>query len=726
MSQRALRRMGTFFGRTLAALGLVLLLLASFVWARSYWLPLPEALLRTESPGPRVLDRHGELLGRLRSDGGMWSRPLGSADIGPHTFAVLLAAEDARFWSHPGVDPLAMARATLQAIAHGRIVSGASTITQQLARSCFERPRNLWGKLQEMSLALRIERSLSKEQILLSYLNRVHFGPQVLGMGAASERYFGKPIGALDLGETALLVATVRGPTVYDLDRHLARARQRRDVILVRAREHGLASAEDVRLALGTPAVQRPYLPWAGAWHWTRRVVRERPGQTEIHSTVDLALERRVEELARRRQRELEPSGVSALAMVVMDTASAEVLAYVGSHDPRAERALGQNDGATSLRQPGSALKPLLYAAAVDQLGLGPDSILPDEPLTFRTPTGHYTPDNYDRRFRGPVTLSRALSSSLNVPAVFALERLGVARGLTTLRAFGLTSLDRGADHYGLGLVLGAGEVTLLDLTAAYAALGRGGIHQSPRLTLDQEPGTSVQVVSPRAARVITEILRDERARSEMFGPSGVAPLDPSAKFALKTGTSSGFRDAWAFVYDERVTVGVWVGNFDGRPMVETSGALGAAPLAVAAWLAARKPPAEGPLAGPRSPSTPGDEAAQALIWSSTPRITFPADGARLSPRAPAREAEVVVRAVHAPEGARLVVDDRSAAWTPGTRGGLAIISAELGVHRARLIDAHGATLSSVTFHVVPQSGPGLQNNLPPFDPSATKTHEPG
>jgi penicillin-binding protein 1C len=698
---RPFRLQARLLVRACAGLGLGLLVLASILIVWSYRLSVPEALLEAEPPGTRVFDRHGQLLGRMRASGDAWYQPLTAAEVGPHTFAVLLAAEDKRFWSHPGVDPLAMTRAAFQAATQGHIVSGASTITQQLARTCFTRPKNLWGKLQEIALALRIERSLSKEQILLAYLNRVHFGPQIVGIAAASDRYFGKPVGALDLGETALLLATVRGPTVYDLDRHLRRAAQRRDTILRRAAEHGLISKDAVTLALATPAIQRPHLPWSGAWHWTKRLVAEHPLAGDITSTMDLRFERKVEEMTRQKHRLLASSGVSAVALVVLANERTEVLAYVGSQDAKAERELGQNDGAASRRQPGSALKPFLYAAAIDRLGLGAESLLPDEALTFRTATGHYTPENYDRRFRGPVSLSRALASSLNVPAVYVLDRMGVGPGLETLRAFGLASLDQTSQHYGLGLALGSGEVTLLELTAAYSALARGGRFRSPRLVQSSVTTDDVQVVSAHAAQVVTDILRDERARSEMFGPGGIVPYEDEPPFALKTGTSSGFRDAWAFVYDEDWTVGVWVGNFDGRPMVKTSGALGAAPLAVEVLLEARRArggveSSDGAKASGTSPRT-----ASSAIWAPVPRILFPAEGARLAPPDHDSPAEIVLRTKDAPRGAQLVVDGRVVSWAAGGNRERAVVRAGPGSHEACLLDGAGAELSSVTFEVV-------------------------
>jgi len=707
--------------RWAAALGLCVAVAASVLVAYSHTLALPQVLVQAEAPGLRVQDRNGLLLSRLRGDGDVWREALEVGDVGPHTFPLLIAAEDARFYSHQGVDPVALVRATAQALMSGHIVSGASTITQQLARTCFQRPRSLWGKLEEMALALRIERSLSKREILLAYLNRVQFGPRVTGMAAASDRYLGKPIGALDLGETALLMATVRGPSVYDLSRYLERAKKRRDRILERAVDHGLVPAADAKLALSTPAVLRPHAPWPGAYHLVRKLARQHAGRAEITSSVDWNLERRVEDLARRQQQALSRDGASAVAAIVMDSKSAEVLAYVGSHDAASARDLGQNDGASSRRQPGSALKPFLYAAAIDELGLGTATLLPDEPLTFRTPTGHYTPDNYDRRFRGPVTLTRALSSSLNVPAVFVLDRLGVARGLSTLRKFGLASLEQDADHYGLGLALGAGEVTLLELTAAYSALARGGRYLAPQLLLaeasDQAPvgerTPEVQVVSAHAARTITSILEDESARAELFGSRGPEQQGSALPFALKTGTSSGFRDAWAFVYDDQLTVGVWVGNFDGQPMVRTSGAAAAAPLAIAILeqarelgrehLAAARPAQERMATLAQGSTEEGStERGSSESWLGGARITFPADGARLSLRSPDRPHELLLRTARAPEGARLLLDGAAVPWFQRrSREGQAVIAPGPGVHQARLVDAGGEELSVVTFHVV-------------------------
>jgi penicillin-binding protein 1C len=443
-------------------------------------------------------------------------------------------------------------------------------------------------------------------------------------------------------------------------------------------------------------------------WHWRRRPRsgRSRRGPALSISRVSWLAKtltsrssgrRSSEDLARRQREALVQAGASAVAIVVVSNPRAEILAYVGSHEPTSVKDLGQNDGAASLRQPGSVLKPFLYAAAMDRLGYGPDTILPDEPLTFRTPSGHFTPDNFDRRFRGPVSLSRALSSSLNVPAVFVLERLGVARGLETLRQFGLTSLERGAEHYGLGLALGVGEVSLLELTAAYSALSRAGAYQPLCAVQGGASTPSVAVVSPMAARAVTSILEDPAARSELFAGMRLDQLGRMASFALKTGTSTGFRDAWAFVYDAEWTVGVWVGNFDGRPMVKTSGAVGAAPLAIEVLVEARAL-----VPKPRALSLAVDQAPRpgavpaAVAWSRAPRITFPAHGARLSVRDLERPRELVVRAADAPSDARLLVDGRAVPW----HGKNAVIPAETGRHEARLVDRGGVELFAVTFQV--------------------------
>ncbi len=575
LRRRVLRGMlfGVSAGAVVGLLGAVALFISSFHQT------FPEQLRAEPKGGQRILDRDGRLLARTRNKEGVFQVPLVLDEAGPYLAKAMVAAEDKRFLSHPGVDALSILRAGAQALQHGRVVSGASTITQQLARSTFERPRTLAGKWQEMSLALLIERELSKEDILREYLNRVHFGPHIVGARAAADHYFGKPLGSLDLAETATLAGLVRGPSLFDPSRRPDLAQEQRDRVLRRMEQIGSISQEEKLQALSLPVVLHPRPPLPGAHHWVRVVAEKGRGRQVLRTTLLGRLQRRVEELVAGRMRALLAGGASATAAaaVVLDNKTGEILAYVGSPDFRDEESGGQNDGVAAFRQPGSTLKPFVYAQAMDEMGLTAASLLPDRPQHFRTPDSFYAPQNFDRKFRGDVRLRRALSNSLNVPAVYVLEKLGGTRVLEKLRALGLSSLDQSAEHYGPALALGDGEVSLLDLASAYATLARGGIWKEPAWFLGDQAKNHRRVFSPETSAIITEILSDNAARREAFGASSA--LELPFPVAVKTGTSKGYRDNWTMGYTRDVTVGVWVGNFDGRPTARMTGATGAGPL---------------------------------------------------------------------------------------------------------------------------------------------------
>ncbi len=303
------------------------------------------------------------------------------------------------------------------------------------------------------------------------------------------------------------------------------------------------------------------------------------------------------ERIAQQALEELERHSGGALALIVLDNQSAEVLAYVGSPSYFDAARQGANDGVRARRQPGSALKPFVYAAAMQQLGATAATLLPDLPRDFATPTGGFSPRNYDQRFRGPVLLREALGSSLNLPALDVSSRLGPQRLLTALHDFGFRSLERDAEHYGVGLALGDGEVTLLEVAGAYAALARGGELLKPRLLLDEPASAKVRVLRPEVAALVTDILSDDQARSVGFGRDSVLRL-PFA-FAAKTGTSKGFRDNWAVGYTREVTVAVWVGNFDGAPLRDASGVTVAGPVLREVTLAAMRGRTPAPLFDP-------------------------------------------------------------------------------------------------------------------------------
>ena len=598
--------------RALGALGLLVLLpvLALVLCASSE--PLPAAL-REAGAGisTQVLDRDGVVIREVRSSEGKLSSRVALAELSPFVVPALLAAEDARFYSHPGVDPLAMLRAFAQALAERRLVSGASTLTQQLARAVVVRPRTARGKWRELAIALRIESSLSKAQILEEYLNRVEFGPNLRGIDAASRHYFDKPAAQLDLAEAAALVSIPRGPTLYDPARGTRAVLRRRDRVLERMIAQGSTSAALAHTAQAEPLRLTRGLMQGGSEHLVLGLVSgalapELRGERvqRLHTTLDSGLQREVSELARRAGRYVADYGASSVSVVVVDNERGDVLAYVGSPDFYAADALGQNDGARALRQPGSALKPFVYAAAMARLGMTAATLLPDLELHLPTPEGVYSPRNYDGRFHGPVLLRDALANSLNVPAVYTASRVGPEQVLTLLHRAGFSSLDQSAEHYGAALALGDGEVKLSELAQAYSMLARGGsflplrFYESAELAsgarLSKAVSAATRVIEPGIAAVLTDVLADDLARAPEFGVGG--PLAFPFAVAAKTGTSKGFRDNWTVGFTREVTVAVWAGNFDGTPMTGSTGVTGAGPLFHEVMLAAMRGRSRAPL----------------------------------------------------------------------------------------------------------------------------------
>ncbi|HMR05823.1 MAG TPA: penicillin-binding protein 1C [Polyangiaceae bacterium] len=568
--------------------------------------PLPKQLQSAAAPetGVRYLDRHGRLIHTTRIDGGAHANWVPFEALPATTVAAVLAAEDKRFYSHPGVDPLAVLRATGQWILHRRAVSGASTLTQQLARTLEPRPRTLRGKAAEGTLALRLELTLGKNAILEQYVNRVDFGPNLRGIGAASRFYFDKPAAALSLAEAAALAGMVRGPTLYDPRRRPELALLRRDRVLRRLLRTNLVAEDLVHRALAEPLMLQPRDGEGGAHHFVRVLSSRASGSAladdaadEFRTTLDLSLQTEVEGLTRRAVDRLKEHDASAAAVVVLDNASGDVLAYVGSAGFYDQEALGQNDGVLALRQPGSTLKPFVYATAMEHLGYSAATIVPDVELHLSTAQGDYTPKNYDGRQHGPVRVREALSNSLNIPAVFTAAQVSPGRVLDTLHRAGFASLTEDAAHYGAAIALGDGEVRLLELAAAYTSLARQGRMRPPRFVLasrnasgawrEQERSPERRVMRPETAAVLFDILADDVARAGAVGRGNVLELPFAA--AVKTGTSKGHRDNFTVGVSAAVTVAVWVGNFDGRPMIRSSGVTGAGPLFRDVMLAAMR-----------------------------------------------------------------------------------------------------------------------------------------
>jgi penicillin-binding protein 1C len=590
----------------------------SLIWAAS--LELPAGSLDPRSvAGVRIEAADGSLLREVlsREDGRARWVPL--HHISGWLIQATLASEDRRFLEHRGVDWLAMIRAAALNAWHGRVVSGGSTLTMQLVRLMRPRRRCLGSlrscarrrfapsfrararaKIEEIALAGRLERQLgSKQAVLRHYLNRAPYGNGTFGAEAAARRYFNKPASALSLAEAALLAALPRSPSGYNpfQPRRRQRLLRRQRHILALMEAQGRIGADQHRRALAEPiaweSAARPFR----APHLTRRVLAHPLVRraSRVETTIDPKLQKTVLEAARQKIERLSRQGVGNAAVLVVENATGEVLAYVGSVDFFDARDAGQVDGTGALRQPGSTMKPFTYALALEQ-GHTPASILADLPAHFATDQGDYHPRNYDDTFHGPVRLRVALGSSYNVPAVRTTEAVGVDRLLSRLRALGMRSLSRSASHYGLGLTLGNGEVTLHELTAAYAALARGGrylplrfvrrVHTLDGRVLEPRPPRSRRVFSRQVAHLVTHMLADPAARLPAFGRDTV--LDVGFAAAVKTGTSKDFRDNWTVGYSQHVTVGVWVGNFSGNSMQNVSGITGAGPLWAEAIIAAQ------------------------------------------------------------------------------------------------------------------------------------------
>lgn len=579
------------------------------------WVVLAVAAALTELPAPLreatspdvslvVRDRHGVLLREYRAKDGQRARWVPLAEMGDRVPRAMLAAEDLRFRYHPGIDPLAMTRAAAQALWHRRLVSGASTLTQQLARTVTTRPRTVRGKLGEMALAVRIEASLSKDEILEQYLNRVSFGPGLRGIEAASRFYFDRPTRDLSMAEAATLAGMPRGPSLYDPRKGTARILVRRDTVLSRMRGAGLATDDEIDRALAEPLILAPRGGGLGAPHLVRALTSgkldelgaDRERVSDLTLTIDRGLQRSIELLAQDTLVDLRGRRATAAAVVVLENDTGEILAYLGSHDFEDVKGLGQNDGVLALRQPGSSLKPFVYGLAMERLGFTAATLIADVETRFTTAAGDFAPNNYDGRFHGPVLLREALASSYNVPAVRAADALGPEGVLSRLRDLGFRTLDRPAEDYGVAIALGDGETRLLDLASAYATLARRGRFLPVRavksaslagggaLALSAPPPR--EVLDPAVSLVLADILSDDRARAAAFGRGSA--LDLPFPVAAKTGTSKGFRDNIAVGFTREVTVAVWAGNFDGSPMEGVSGVSGAGPLFHGAMLAAQ------------------------------------------------------------------------------------------------------------------------------------------
>jgi penicillin-binding protein 1C len=584
----------------LAALG------GSYVWLAS---DLPELDdLRLQTPSIRILDRHGRLLYEVIDEGR--HSTVSIEQIPQSCIDATVATEDAGFYHHPGFSIWGLMRAAWINIKGGEVVAGGSTITQQVARNQLLAPeeqqqRTLRRKLREIVLAYRLTNHYSKDDILALYLNQTYYGNLAYGIDAASRAYYGKPLETLSLGECALLAGLPQAPSVYDPLTDPGAARARQLTVLRLMEENGFITHAEFEAEREQPlifsserfSIEAPHAVFTAYAELEQILPPEAlfSGGLDVTTTYDAdwiyaAQQIASQQLATLDERDI-PARATNAALVAINPHTGDVLALLGNPDYFDQVHSGSLNMAVIPRQPGSTLKPFTYAALLDPSRPDPwtaATMLLDVDTPFVTKEGEsYVPVNYDGREHGPVLVREALGSSYNIPAVLALDTLGTEQLLTLLERLGITSLED-ARNYDLALTLGGGEVSLIELTAAYAALANHGERVDPHViqTITDAQGNTVyswqdtypeQVIDPRVAWLITDILSDNDARAPGFGPHSILQIGRPA--AAKTGTTNDFHDNWTVGYTPDLVVGVWVGNTHNLPMLEVSGVSGAGPI---------------------------------------------------------------------------------------------------------------------------------------------------
>lgn len=532
-----------------------------------HYFPLP--LGRVHDLSVLVLDKQNNLLRGFTSRDGAWRLPIQLDAVDSRYLALLKAYEDQRFDWHPGVDPLAILRAIGQWLREGRVVSGASTLTMQTVRLLEPRPRTLSSKLIEVLRALQLEWHYDKDAILTLYLTLAPFGGNLEGLRAGSWAWLNKEPDHLTVAEAALLVSLPQAPSRLRPDRFATPARRARNKVLTRMAQLGVLTPSQVAEARQEAMpTQRHELPFH-APHLARRLSMAKP-QRHRHATfIDGDLQQMLETLARQQVLKRHES----LALLVVENISRQVIAYVGSADFFATQRAGQVDMVNAIRSPGSALKPLVYGIGFEDRIIHPDTLMDDVPTRF----GDYSPSNFQDSYGGQITVREALQRSQNVPAVALLNRIGAMRVAARLRNNGIRLYWQDAQSQpGLPLVLGGVGITLEALVTLYVAFANGGEVGPLRLSRESDKGLPQPLLSPTAAWYLTRILQETP-----LPDAGVSQnnLRRPPTIAYKTGTSYGFRDAWALGYDRHYTVGVWIGRPDGSASPDRSGRVVAAPL---------------------------------------------------------------------------------------------------------------------------------------------------
>lgn len=515
-----------------------------------YLFCLPRNLFKGVSYSTVVESAEGDLLGARISDDGQWRFP--PCDTVPARFATALVQfEDRHFRWHPGVNPLSLLRAARDNFRSGHVVSGGSTITMQVIRLSRQRERTVWQKLIESVLATRLELRCSKRKILALYASHAPFGGNVVGLEAASWRYFGRPASELSWGESATLAVLPNAPSTMHPGRGREELLQKRNRLLKRLLEHGDISPETFAASCEEPLPDAPLPLPSLASHYVERC----PKGVRTRTGIPLALQRSVEAAVNRRSDALAKEGVADMAAVVIDNATGTIISYVGNASQERERPGRQVDVACSPRSTGSILKPFLYAAALQDGTILPRTLLPDIPVNL----SGFAPQNFDRQYYGAVPADEALARSLNIPSVFLLRQYGIPRFWSVLRDAGLSTVTQAPEHYGLSLILGGAEARLDEITAAYSAFVRG------------EAPFSDPLARWYTFEALKEVNRPDQLDWRL--------IRSVRKAAWKTGTSYGFRDAWAVGMTPAYTIGVWAGNAQGQGVPGLTGARAAGPL---------------------------------------------------------------------------------------------------------------------------------------------------
>lgn len=557
-----------------------------------YLVPIRAADIAQTDQAFTFYDRHGLRLGTVLSEDQEQTSVVGLAEISPYFQQAILAAEDQNFYDHGALDLKAIARAIQQAAKHKKIVSGASTVTMQLARMLQPNPWTIPAKFQEIWSSWRLAAGMDHDEILTAYINRLPMGGNIYGVEAAARIYFGVAAVDLSIAQAAILASLPNNPVYlnpYDYAKNL-KVRQR--YVLDRMVTDGYISQTQADQAFAEKTAFQPRNQGIEAaphfLFWLAEQLDTTANPT-VKTTLDRELQKFVTGQVQQTVLNLAQKDVTQAAAIAIDNETGEILAYVGSTDYFQTENLGQNDGVQALRQPGSTLKPFLYQLALEQNTIRPNTVLADIPTYYAIPGAKlYEPTDYSETFMGPVRVRLALANSLNIPAVRILEKVGVANFLHHLRDLGFEHLKEDPDYYGLGLTLGSGEVSLLELAIAYRTMANQGEYgdvasllgsdQLSRSPLIKGGGVSRgDLPSVTSWQIITQMLNDKHARATAFGVDSALNLPFPA--AVKTGTSSNYRDTWTVGFSEKYTVATWVGNFDGSPMNKVSGVAGAAPL---------------------------------------------------------------------------------------------------------------------------------------------------